>query len=195
MATQTAAISESLERFAADLLAEREVIPRARIIVEQIAKLIPSTAVVLYLADEGSGGPHWAHKASKGTVTLPKSSVPHDAGTLGEAGRKKSGMVFAGETTPREKYSHLDIRRTVVSLAYSPILLNELLLGMVELVSFDHRIETIDLEKLDDCIQFAAIALAAALAHENERNGQFQTINRLTQLYDLERSFNSTLKM
>jgi GAF domain-containing protein len=66
---------------------------------------------------------------------------------------------------------------------------------MVELISFDHRMEARDLEKLGDCMQYAAIALSAALAHENERNGQFQTINRLTQLYDLERSFNSTLKM
>src|SRR3954470_15749070 len=195
MATQTAAISESLAQFAADLLAEREVIPRARIIVEQIARTIPGTAIVLYIAEETNGTPHLAHKASKGSVALAKSSVSRDAGTLGEAWRKKSGVVFAGEATPREKYQHLDVRRTVVSLAYVPILLDELALGMVELISFDHRMEAVDLEKLDDCVQYAAIALSAALAHENERNGQFQTINRLTQLYDLERSFNSTLKM
>src|SRR5579864_1366306 len=173
MATQTAAISESLARFAADLLAEREVIPRARIIVEQISRIIPGTAVVLYLVEEGSGAPHWEHKASKGSVTLAKGSVPRDAGTLGEAWRKRNPTVFAGEATPREKYSHVDVRRTVVSLAYAPILLDDLFLGMVELISFDHRLEAVDLDKLDDCIQYAAIALAAAQAHENERNGQF----------------------
>ena len=195
MATQTAAISDFIPKFTADLLAQREVVPRAQIIVEQIAKLFPNAAVVLYLLEETEGIARWWHKAVKGNVALPNSSVPRDDGTLGEAWQTRKPVAFAGDSTAREKYEHLDVRRTVVSLGYLPIVLDAAFLGMVEIISFDHRMEAADLERLDRFAEYAAIGLATALAHENERNGQFQAINRLTQLYDLERSFNSTLKM
>src|SRR5207244_12120727 len=42
---------------------------------------------------------------------------------------------------------------------------------------------------------YGGLALGSAIAYESESNGQFKTINRLTQLYHLERVFNTTLLM
>src|SRR5947209_4974056 len=122
MATPTVAISATLGDFAAELLSQNEVIPRSRIIVEQIAKLIPETAVILYLLEDSHGLAVWSHKAIKGTVALPSSFTPRDAGTLGQAWKRQAPVVFAGDGTAREQYQHLDVRRTVVSLGYFPIL-------------------------------------------------------------------------
>jgi len=41
----------------------------------------------------------------------------------------------------------------------------------------------------------AGAALAAAIQYEAERNDSLSSISRLTQLYDLEKSFSSTLEM
>src|SRR5436305_5333296 len=118
MATQAAARSNGLAEFATKLLGEREVIPRAEIVVEQIAGLFADAAVVLYLLEQNHGKMEWRHKAAQGAVSLPKSLVPHDSGTLGRAWQKREPLSFSGETIHREDYSHLDVRKTVVSLGY-----------------------------------------------------------------------------
>src|SRR5947207_5887586 len=122
MATPTVAISGTLGDFAAELLSQNEVIPRSRIIVEQLTKLNPQIAVVLYLLEETGGSAIWSHKAMKGTVALPTNSTPRESGTLGEAWKRRAPVVFSGNAMAREQYQHLDVRRTVVSLGYFPIL-------------------------------------------------------------------------
>src|SRR5206468_10096631 len=137
---------------------------------------------------EGGSEPHWKHKAVKGNVSVPKHFVPRGSGTLGAAWLKRETIVFAGESTAREQYSHIDVRRTVISLGYLPVAIDEVFLGLIEIVSFDRKIESAELQRLQSCADFSALALSTALAYENERNGQFESINRITQLYDLERS-------
>jgi RND family efflux transporter MFP subunit len=195
MATQAAAMSGYIADFAAKLLTEREVIPRAEIIVSQISEFFPEAGVVLYLLEENGSEAHWKFKAAKGSVSVPKHSVPRDSGTLAEAWHKREAIVFAGGSTAREKFSHIDVRRTIMSLGYLPMAIDEVFLGLIEVVSFDRQIESAELKRLEPFADFSALALSTALAYENERNGQFESINRMTQLYDLERSFNSTLKL
>src|SRR4029077_9130331 len=43
--------------------------------------------------------------------------------------------------------------------------------------------------------EIAGAALDAAHKYESERNDSLESINRLTQLYDLEKTFSSTLEM
>src|SRR5207249_3609003 len=99
------------------------------------------------------------------------------------------------EAVHREDYSHLDVRRTVVSLGYYPILLEGTFHGTIEVISFGVAVTKPELENIAPYVEVAAIALAAAQEYETERSGQFESLNRMTQLYDLERSFNSTLHM
>lgn len=194
MATQAAARSNNVADLAARLLSEREVIPRAQIVADQIAQSFADSAVVVYLLEQTHGKIEWRQKAVHGAVSLPKSVLPHDWGTLGHAWQKREALIFAGETH-REEYSHLDVRRTVVSLGYHPILHDGAFLGTIEVVSFGAPISKQELETIAPTVEVAAIAMAAAQEYEAERNGQFESLNRMTQLYDLERSFNSTLQM
>ena len=69
------------------------------------------------------------------------------------------------------------------------------MLGAIEIVSFDTTLALNDLSPVEDVAEVSAIAFATALSYESERNTQLQSITRVTQLYDLERVFNSTLEM
>jgi transcriptional regulator with GAF, ATPase, and Fis domain len=51
------------------------------------------------------------------------------------------------------------------------------------------------LHPLTELAEYAAIGIAIALVYESERNAQLESISRLTQLYDLEKVFNSTLEL
>src|SRR5258705_5491812 len=83
MATQAAATSGYIADFAAKLLSEREVIPRAQIIVSQISEFFPDAGVVLYLLEGSGSEPHWRLKAARGNVSVPKHLFPRGLGSLG----------------------------------------------------------------------------------------------------------------
>src|SRR4051794_10228052 len=64
MATQRPAFSIPLTEFAAALLAEREVLPRARITAQQVADIFSGMGVVVYTLEEGEDGKHWTPKSN-----------------------------------------------------------------------------------------------------------------------------------
>src|SRR5208283_2276476 len=103
--------------------------------------------------------------------------------------------VFEDGNLQREDYSHLDIRRTVASLAYVPLLVDEILFGAIELVSYEQPFPEAMLEAAQEVARLASPAIAAAQSYESERNASLQSISRVTQMYDLEKVFNSTLEM
>lgn len=195
MATQAAARSNTVADLAAKLLSEREVIPRAQIIVGYLSQSFADAAIVLYLLERSGNKTEWRQKAAKGSISLPKSLLPHDSGTLAKAWQKPEVQVFDGAALHREEYSHLDVRKTVTSLGYHPIVLHGAFIGTIEIVSFGNPINRQEMDAITPFVEVAAIALGAAQDYEAERNGQMESLNRMTQLYDLERSFNSTLQM
>jgi GAF domain-containing protein len=89
----------------------------------------------------------------------------------------------------------LNVRRTIVSLVGLPMLVGDELVGAIEVLSFDAPIEESNLPPLLELARLGALGLAAGSVYESERNTSLESITRLTQLYDLERTFNSTLEM
>src|SRR5262249_45568255 len=81
-----------------------------------------------------------------------------------------------------------------VSLMF-PLLVHEVLIGVLELVSYERSFPKAMLEALREVEALAAPALAAARDYESERNATLHSISRVTQMYDLEKVFNSTLAM
>src|SRR4029077_13260193 len=112
-----------------------------------------------------------------------------DEGTLGQAAESREPLVFDTSEITRERYAHLDVRRTLRSLAYIPLQSKGTLAGLVEILSFDSKV-TIDLiRSLGAFAGISAAALATARTYEHERNESLSSITRLTQLYDLEKTF------
>jgi len=190
MATRSPAISYA--ELAAALLSSSEVAPRARLIAEQAAQFVPGGAVVVYTADESG---LWVPRATDGEVAFSDAAIESDFGTLGMMGAKRQAMLFAGSELAREAYAHLNIRRTLVSLAAIPLLIDDDLVGALELLSFTTPMAPEVLTALGELPRLAAMGLAAGMAYEAERNTGLESISRVTQLYDLEKVFNSTLEM
>jgi hypothetical protein len=65
----------------------------------------------------------------------------------------------------------------------------------LEILSFEDELTEESLATLSPAASVAAAAIASAQAYEEERHGTLTSITRLTQLYDLEKVFSSTLEM
>src|ERR1700732_1919296 len=114
---------------------------------------------------------------------------------LGELLGQKKVLLLSGKNLLRENYAHLDIRRTLLSLAYLPLLKGAVVAGAIEILSFERELTEARLRVLSPVADLSAAALVAAQSYENERHDALVSISRLTQLYDLEKVFASTLEM
>jgi RND family efflux transporter MFP subunit len=193
MATRRPTFVVPIAEFAAALLARPEVSPRAQVTAQQIAQLLPGTAVVVYIIED-LDNPAWTRKAIAGDVTVGET-IDFIAGTLGRVADKKALVIFEAGDLQREDYAHLDTRRTVTSLAYVPLHVDEVLFGVIELVSYDQPLPERMLDAVQEISELASAAIAAAQSYESERNASLHSISRVTQMYDLEKVFNSTLEM
>ena len=182
-------------RFLSALLQEREVQPRAFLLAQQITEILPGAAAVVYLLEQHDESTQWSSKAVAGDIHLDDEVIPLDSGTLGLLAKDSQPMLLSGANLVREDYAHLHARRTLLSLAYVPLVVNESLIGAVEAASFDEVINEADLADLVELVDFAAPAFSSATHYEAERNSHLESISRLTQLYDVEKVFNSTLEM
>ncbi len=195
MASQSFDLRTDPLDLSARLLSAQEVVPRARILASFVAGRFLGAAVNVYILSSLNSEEVWLPKASLGEVSVYEGSVPADTGTLGEMKARQKPLLFSGKELQRETYAHLDIRRTLLSLAYLPLVKDGALVGAIEILSFDQEISQDHLRSLNPVAESAAAALVAAQIYENERHDALTSISRLTQLYDLEKVFASTLEM
>jgi RND family efflux transporter MFP subunit len=183
-------------RFLSALLQEREVQPRAFLLAHQITEILPGAAAVVYLLEEEhEGSMQWSPKAVAGDIHLDDAVIPLESGTLGLVAKQNQPTLLSGTTLVREDYAHLHARRTLLSLAYVPMIVNETLIGALEAATFDEALDEADLAGLVEFVDYAAPGFSSATHYETERNSHLESISRLTQLYDVEKVFNSTLEM
>jgi len=184
-----------LNSVAADLLAAQELIPRARRLSQAVGEELPGTFVNLYTAGTLDDAEVWILRAWAGGESVRSPHVPTTGGTIGELTARQEPLVFSGSGLSREDYAHLDVRRTMRSLAYLPLQQGGALSGVIEILSFESELSAEDLRRLEPLLGIGAAAVVGALSYETERNDSLASVTRLTQLYDLERSFSSTLEM
>ncbi len=178
-----------------NLLAEQEVGPRARILARYVATLIPQSAVSVYTLGSDGSNTFWIPKATIGEATIHEQSIHSDTGALGTLLEKPVPILRHAAEFSREDYPHIDTRRTLQSLCHIPLLYNDNLFGALEILSFEDELSAGTVDALLPLAGVAAAALASAQAYETERHGTLTSITRLTQLYDLEKVFSSTLEM
>lgn len=195
MATLSSGLVIDIVALSTRLLEEQEVSPRARVIVRAIADLLPGSAANLYLLTAVEDGHAWVPQATLGEAPVHDASVLADQGALGSLAAEPHPILFSGAELTREEYSHLNVRRTVKSLGYLPLIAKDGLMGAIEILTFDTELSADVLHSLVPLSQVSASALAAALGYEEERHNSLTSISRLAQLYDLEKVFGSTLEM
>ena len=195
MATQDSVLAIDLAAFSAQLLQTREVAPRARIIAQAVTDLFPAAAVNVYLLGTLDEAQVWTPQATAGEVTVHDTAVPAAQGTLGMLATEARPFVLTAKKLVREEYAHLNVRRTLNSLGYLPLAYQDQLLGAIEVLSFETELTGAMLASLQPVAEVSASALANAVEYEQERHGALSSISRITQLYDLEKVFGSTLEL
>lgn len=190
MATQKPTLSVPVQEFLAALLRENSVHARAAVIASQFDQNFPGGVIAVYRFDDAAQA--WMLAAHLGDAR-PENLVR--GGMLENAAQFTAVTVWREGRLRLEQYAHLGVARHVESLACVPLLHGGRVIAAVEVASFERVIDEREFVVLSDVIEHAAVALAAAAAYESERNSNYDSITRLTQLYDLERTFNSTLEM
>jgi len=72
---------------------------------------------------------------------------------------------------------------------------DEQLIGVIEMVNFSAALQRKDLKRLIRVLQLTPTAILAAEAFESQRQNLLNSVHRMTQLYDLEKSLNATLEL
>lgn len=195
MPIQTSALRLNLAELCSRLLEELELLPRARIIAQAIAEALPGSAVNVYAAVEVADNLAWAVLASVGDASVPEATISGERGTLGVLARELKPLQFEGHTLAREEYAHVNVRRTLLSLSYLPLVQENTLIGAIEIHGFESKMSEGQLKALGPVADVASKALNAAQIYQDQHQSTLASINRLTQLYDIEKVFSSTLEM
>ena len=193
MATHRSAREVPVVEIAAALLNRPDTAGRAQVIADQVCELVPDSAAVVYVIED-QDNPAWTAKATAGEIKVAKMAAL-EAGTLGAIAIGRAVQTFDCATLDREEFSHLDIRRSAASLSYLPLVANDVLVGAVEVIAYERSLPAATLQYLGELAELASPAILAALNYESERNTSLQSISRVTQMYDLEKVFNSTLEL
>jgi len=195
MPIQSSALTLNIAELSARLLEGLEILPRARMIAQAIADVLPGNAVNVYAASALTDKDEWAVLATAGEAAQPEASIPLDTGTLGILARELKPLLFEGDTLIREEYAHVNVRRTLYSLSYLPLLHADSLIGAIEILSFESKITEGHLTALSRVAEVASSALYGGQSYQDEHHNTLASITRLTQLYDIEKVFSSTLEM
>lgn len=185
----------NLAGFATRLIEVSETTARARILAQTIVEIFPETTAIVYVLQEDDDGQFWAAKATVGDGAEPDRKVAAGVGTLGSLLQAPQTVIFDGHTLVREDYAHLNMRRTLRCLACLPLLRDSAVVGAIEILGFDSVMDSTVLDDLDPICELAGHALVASQAYESERNNSLTSITRVTQFYDIEKVFSSTLEM
>lgn len=184
-----------LSSLSTNLLAEQEVAPRARIFAKFVAELLGESAVNVYTLGADGEDHFWIPRATVGEAVVHDQTVPEGVGILGGLLEDASPVLRQGADLKREDYAHVDTRKSLLSLCCIPLQRGESLIGALEILAFEEEISDEAVEALLPAARVAGVALSTAQACEEERHGTLTSITRLTQLYDLEKVFSSTLEM
>src|SRR5262249_27321459 len=145
-----------------ELLAAQELAPRARHIARTVCEALPGAFVNVYTVGKWEGQDAWLLRAWAGGQSVRSAHVLLHHGTVGELSAQQAALVFSGADLAREDYGHLDIRRTLGSLAYVALVADGSVTGAIEILSFEGEPKGESLEALAPLALLGASALRAA---------------------------------
>jgi RND family efflux transporter MFP subunit len=179
----------------AQLLVAQDAISRASIVAAVVTAQFPNCACAVHRFNDEEDEAAWRLIALAGDISP-------DTGSVGSGNRlmapllmeSPEPLIFASADILREDYAHLHITRSVSSIAYIPLLLEDQLVGAMEILFFSGTPRPQEMEELLPLAQLAASAILAAESTEEQKRNLLDSLHRMSQLYDLEKSLNSTLE-
>ena len=181
---------------AAELLSTPSSGNRAAHLASAIADRIPDSACVLYRCQVDAPEMAWRAAAFAGDVSVVQDALTAENRLLAPLTTEPlEPLIYTAAELQREDYPHLQLSRSFISICYLPLLNAEELAGAIEIITFSEAITELDLESIEPFRVLAIPALIGAEEFEHQREGLLDSVHRLTQLYDLEKSLNATLDL
>jgi len=185
--------NEKVVEFAELLLGAPDTAARAGLVAGAITELLPDSACVVYRfvqAEEDSG---WMAIGLAGEISIEQGTLAASSRLIAPLLSGQGPLIYPGASIRREDYAHLGVPRSLSSLAYLPLHHEGEMTGAVEILSFGAAHDLHHLERLAPFVQLASPAILAAEHAESERETLLDSVHRMSQLYDLEKSLNATL--
>ena len=181
---------------ASSLLAAADSASRARLTASAVIQLLPDSACIIHRLSSVDGEPAFIPVGLAGELSLADNFLPASRRLLAPlSGEPPETVVYSSGEFEREDYAHVNVSRSVSSLAYLPLLAQERLVGAIEILAFTGALSSADLAVLIPVAQVAGPAILAAEEFERQRQDLLDSVHRMSQLYDLEKSLNATLEI
>jgi RND family efflux transporter MFP subunit len=189
-------VYDAATELGASLLVAPDVASRAALVTSTITQLIPDSACAVHRVVLTEEGAHWMILAVAGDASHVQESIPEDSSLIAPLlTESPEGVIYPGSEVRREDYAHLNVSRSVESIAYIPLVIEEHLIGAIEILTFAAALEAEQVEELAPVFSLAAPAILAAETTDAQRQELLDSVHRMSQLYDLEKSLNSTLDL
>jgi RND family efflux transporter MFP subunit len=187
-------VNETALEVSVTLLATPDTASRASIIASVITTQLPNCACAIHRFVHEDIEIGWTVIGMAGDISLEPSATGSGNRLMAPLVLESPEiLIYSSVEILREDYSHLHISRSVSSIAYVPLLHGDELAGVVEILFFSGTPRLQDLEAIGPIIQLASPAILAAENSESQRQDLLESVHRMSQLYDLEKSLNSTL--
>ena len=187
-------VNDAAVQVSALLLAAPDPVARGSIIASAIVELLPDCACVVHRFAAEKGEEAWTPVGAGGDISVEPISLKADGRLIAPLlSDSPEPVIYPGFSTRREDYAHLHVSRSIATIAYIPLLHDTALAGALEIVSFSSGLRLQDLETIGPVVQLTLPAILAAEDFDSTRQGLLDSVHRMTQLYDLEKSLNSTL--
>jgi RND family efflux transporter MFP subunit len=177
---------------------------RAGLIAAAVVEVLPQGACIVHrLVSEGEDS-YFAPMGAAGELTSTAGSLPANSRLVAPiSSNSKQPLLYSGAEIRREDYAHVHITRSVASVAYLPYFDRPdagaadgaQLVGIVEVLSLGEPLQDSDLDELYPVVSLAGPAILAAEEFESQRQNLLESVHRMSQLYDLEKSLNATLEL
>lgn len=179
----------------AQLLVAPDATTRASIVAAVVTAQFPNCACAVHRFNDEADEAAWRLIAVAGDVSP-------DPACVGSGNRlmapllleSPEPLIYSAADILREDYAHLHITRSVSSIAYMPLLIEDQLVGAMEILFFSGTPRPQEIEPLLALAQLAAPAILAAENAEEQKRDLLDSLHRMSQLYDLEKSLNATLE-
>lgn len=122
---------------AISLLVAADSAARSRSIALAVIQLLPDSGCIIHRVSSFEGEPAFQPVGIAGELSLAANILPADLRLLAPlSSAPPTAVVYSSGEFAREDYAHLNVSRSVSSLAYLPLLVQDQLVGALEILVF-----------------------------------------------------------
>jgi transcriptional regulator with GAF, ATPase, and Fis domain/multidrug resistance efflux pump len=188
-------VNESAVETAAQLLGTHDSASRAAVIASSIAGLISDSACIIHLYQPENESASWTIAGAAGEISLAEGQHAGDWLFAIPESFPAEAQIYDKTRLHREDYAHFNVSRSVSTIVYLPVEYLGQLAAVVEVIVFSGSITQEHLGDLAPILRLTPLALLAGRQYEQQRQNLLDSVHRMSQLYDLEKSLNATLEL